>query len=515
MSAPFAVIDIGATFIRLSIADFDAEHAIRLLERNIQAVPLGRDIVSDHYISQETMRICVGVVQSFVRLLSEYHIEPKSVKAVATTSVRLASNSDVFFDRLMIASGISFKLMESTQVGYYNHLAFRVINDRQNMWERGNVVIMEVGGIFTNISYRRSSEIQFVQTYPVGSLAIAQQMGEHNLSSDRLEDLVKGQTREMVLHLKQSITHNQSLKLLLMGRDMRLIAAYIKKTSAPFSVDDKMRVIRFPATALEQAVKRMKGETVAQLASRFDIPYSDAEVLLPTWTVVLAVVNVLKLRDIYVSNLSLSDGLLVEAVDKPAWRNMMVRHIRRVAKEIGEHYQYDEKHAEQVRTLAMKLFDLLQQEHGCSPRERLILEVAAILHDIGMFINNRGHHKHSMYLILNADLLGFSQHEIRLISLVTRYHRKAVPSSHHVEYMTLDQEDRLIVSKLAALLRIADALDREHDQGLGKVQFELDENRLTCIPGRRIRASVEEMALVEKSNLFENIYGRKCFVKRW
>ena len=112
----------------------------------------------------------------------------------------------------------------------------------------------------------------------------------------------------------------------------------------------------------------------------------------------------------------------------------------------------------------MKLFRELQSEHGLDARFELLLRIAGILHEVGSFISDRSHHKHSMYIILNSDLFGLSRKDIALIALVARYHRRASPRAYHLEYNSLDRESRLVVSKLAAILRLADALDCKHTQ---------------------------------------------------
>jgi exopolyphosphatase/guanosine-5'-triphosphate,3'-diphosphate pyrophosphatase len=204
---------------------------------------------------------------------------------------------------------------------------------------------------------------------------------------------------------------------------------------------------------------------------------------------------------------------MVEAVDDPAWTTTLTHHIMRIARETGEKYLYDARHAAQVTDVALSLFDLLRAEHDCTERHRLLLEVAARLHDIGAFVNVRGHHKHSLYLIRNTEFMGLSLEETNLIAVIARYHRKMMPQLSHPEYAGLTPESRLVVSKLAAILRVADALDRVHDQSLGRLRFEIESDALVCIPDRQVGTSAEQVALGEKGDLFERIYGRRCYVR--
>ena len=163
-----------------------------------------------------------------------------------------------------------------------------------------------------------------------------------------------------------------------------------------------------------------------------------------------------------VSTGTLRDGLMWEMATREAWSDEFRKHIIRSALEIGRKYQFDEPHASHVAALSKLLFDALRKEHQLPPRFETLLTVAALLHDIGLFVSNRSHHKHSMYLILNSDLFGLSARDLQLVALVARYHRRALPRTTHEGYTTLDRETRVAVSKLAAILRVADALDSGH-----------------------------------------------------
>ena len=139
---------------------------------------------------------------------------------------------------------------------------------------------------------------------------------------------------------------------------------------------------------------------------------------------------------------------------------------------IAEKYHVDLDHADNVAEVAVRLFDLFQADHGLGPRHRLLLRVAALLHEVGGFVSSRAHHKHSEYLIANSEIFGLNRNEITLVSQIARYHRRSVPRSSHPTYMALPRESRVVVNKLAALLRVADALIRGHRRRASDIQFQ-------------------------------------------
>ncbi|MDZ4198829.1 MAG: HD domain-containing protein, partial [Kiritimatiellia bacterium] len=177
------------------------------------------------------------------------------------------------------------------------------------------------------------------------------------------------------------------------------------------------------------------------------------------------------------------------------------------ARALAAKYRTDLAHGEQVAEFGERLFDELQTEHQLDGSHRFLLRIASLLHEIGLFVGNRGHHKHSLYLILNSDLFGLTRDDILLVALVARYHRRNSPSPLHPEYASLPRERRLMVQKLAAILRVADALARARRPRLPEIAIARDENRLTLTLNSLDDVSLERMALVEKGGLFTDIYG--------
>jgi len=210
---------------------------------------------------------------------------------------------------------------------------------------------------------------------------------------------------------------------------------------------------------------------------------------------------------------SLRDGLLADMAAPPGAGGPgsladFSRQVLASAEALGEKYRHDAVHARAVAHLAGRLFDELQAEHGLDARDRLLLEVAAVLHNIGTFVGLRAHHKHAQYLIQASEIFGLSSDDRAIIANVTRYHRGGLPQQSHLPYMALDRTERVRVNKLAALLRIANALDAEHSQ---KVQ----DLSLTAADGAWLLEvqgvgdlAMERMKVEARADLFHDVFGR-------
>ena len=157
--------------------------------------------------------------------------------------------------------------------------------------------------------------------------------------------------------------------------------------------------------------------------------------------------------------------------------------------------------------LCTRFFDSLTDLHQLTPHDALLLQVAAILHEVGTYVSPRAHHKHSEYIILNSEVFGLDRLDVTIVALVARYHRHSGPQLEHPNYGALRTDDRIRVSKLAALLRVADALERTHVQRVSQLEIRRESGMLRLrLPGLA-DAAVERLAMATKADLFEQVFG--------
>jgi len=209
---------------------------------------------------------------------------------------------------------------------------------------------------------------------------------------------------------------------------------------------------------------------------------------------------------------SLRAGLLVDlagaSAADPTSFTEFAQQVLASAEALGEKYRYHAVHAKAVAFLATRLFDELRDEHGLTQRDRLLLEVAALLHDIGVFVGLRAHHKHAQYLIQASEIFGISGDDLAIIGNVARYHRRATPQKAHLPYMILDRPDRVRVNKLAALLRVANALDAEHAQRVRDLRVTAADGAWTLSVDGTGDLSMERLGVEARADLFTDVFGK-------
>jgi exopolyphosphatase/guanosine-5'-triphosphate,3'-diphosphate pyrophosphatase len=505
---PVAVIDVGTTSIRMAIAELGEGGEVRRLERLARPVPIGRDTFTTGSIARSTIEECVQVLRNYRRVLQEYQVESDDrIRVVATTAVREAANRLTFLDRVYIATGFRVEPIDEAEVTRLNYMAVQPVLARAPALQRRRVLVTEVGGGSTEMLLLQGGEVVASHAYRLGSYRLRKTLESYRAPDLTVRSVMVRHVRRMVDQARRDVADGD-LEVLALGGDVRFAARRLLPDWDPaqigvLAIDD-----------LRDLVDGMLGAGTDKLARRYSLTFAEAETVGPALLTYLELARAFSLDHLHVSSATLRDGMLAEMGATDAWSESFRDQILRSALDLGRRFQFDEPHARHTAELSRTLFRALQEEHGLAPRYEMLLEVAALLHDVGYIVSNRSHHKHAMYLILHGELFGIGSRDLTLVALVARYHRRAVPRPTHELYATLSPDERITVAKLAAILRIADALDRSNSQRVREIECERVNGRFVISVPRVDDLSLEQLALRDKGSMFENVYGMKAQLRR-
>jgi exopolyphosphatase/guanosine-5'-triphosphate,3'-diphosphate pyrophosphatase len=272
------------------------------------------------------------------------------------------------------------------------------------------------------------------------------------------------------------------------------------------------QVARAPFLAV---CEELAAEDIEQLVEHYHLAQADAETLVPALLAYRELLDETAAPELTVPEASLRLGLLLDIVggDEGQGIEQFRKQVLASALAMGERYRYDAGHARNVAHLATRLFDDLRAEHGLGERDRLLLEVAALLHDVGIYVNLRGHHKHTQYVLSVAEIFGLSRDDMAIVSNVARYHRRATPQKSHLPYMALDSDARVLVNKLAAILRLANALDADHQQKVKNVRVRPEGGVIAFEVEGVGDLTMERLALLARSDFFQDAFGRRVIFR--
>ncbi len=498
-----AVINCGSSSIRLVVAEFSTSGEPRVLDQAIHYLSLGRDVFTGGFIKNKTLVRALEIFNLYSELLRGYGIKPSSVNAIGTAAVREALNRENFVDRIEIRTGFRIRIIDGLEENRLSYMAvLYALKDRVSEVSKGNVLIMEVSGGTTEVILLKKGAICAVHSLSFGTIRIEEinrlRRGISDLKSAELEQTITPM-RELILEdLKQGVIQH----VIFLGNYARLAAELVGRpmnnrilevTRSDWD-DLALKFYRMPP---EESVRKLgvaaaaaEGMGTALLAYQFFLQGIPAE-------------------KIWVPTSGISEGLLMEIRPgaDPEIQNRFWNQVRASAVSLGKKYHFDAEHSKVVTELSLQIFDQLQHEHQMNLKHRLLLEIAAILHDIGTFVKPSAHHKHGQYLVENSEVFGLDSHDLKVIGNIVRYHRKSGPLPSHLGFVALTREDRLTVMKLASILRVADALDRGHKGKVKDLKAVINGEVLELIVDVQVDISAEKLSLADKGTMFEEVYG--------
>lgn len=502
-----AVIDIGATSIRMAIAQVDIDGKIENLESLSQAVSLGKDSFIDGKINSKTIEECVRVLKIYRAKLVEYHItREKDIHVVATSAVREASNRLALLDRIYIATGFEIEPFDEAELHRVTYLGIQPLLKNNPSFRQQANIFCEIGGGSTEILVVEDGNVVFSETYRMGSLRLRKTLEAFHAPISEERSIMCGQINNVIQRFKRSLPKLTDVNFVGMGGDLRFAISEMKvKSSSGYGLG------RVDLERFEKFTESIIRLTPDQLFNKYDLSFPEAESLGPALLANLSLIKSLDVSEFYVSSVNMREGLVREMIHPQVWNQEFRDQVIRYSVELGRNYQFDEEFAVNVAALAHSLFSELQSEHELDSKFALILNVAALLHEIGQFVNHRGFHKHTLYLIRNSDFFGLGQKDVLLAALVARYHRRAHPQPNHEGYSSLGRKDRVAVSKLAAILRLAIAINISRQNYFDAVNCDIGDEIINIrLPKKDL--SMESLALNQFGLLFQETFGKRISV---
>ena len=500
-----AVLEIGSTGIRLLVAQVRSDGQWTALDNAGRPVALGRDVFNSGELSRESLLECLSVLQNFKELLSGWGIAASDAHVIATSALRVARNRDMFIDRIRQETDFKLSVVDGVEENRLMYLGvrFALKQDLPLFW-RSNSMIIEIGGGSTEIMLLRRGQMVAAHSIKQGTIIIDQRTrlgGRPILSYERyLNEVIRNTTG--LLNDEMDLGHIRTF--VMVGSDARFAAA-----QAGTELNEHCRVIdrkNFIAFA-----EKIRDYSIEECVRKLGISYSEAEGFIPGILVLKLFLEQTSATRIAVPLVSIREGYLIDmalGVDADLQKEFYSQVIAS-AVNLGRRLHFDETHSQHVAGFCMALFDALVKIHGMNHRHRMMLEIAAILHDIGTFIKTSGHNRHGQYIVANSEIFGLSRDELDIIANVIRYHRGDPPSDSDIEYISLQRDERILVVKMASILRVADALDRGHSQQIKSITIECRADTIALHTQGGYDISLEVMGIEEKASLFQDTFGYK------
>lgn len=510
--ARLGAIDIGSNAIRLRIVDVDPPqmrpdgprfYAFREVLADRAPVRLGHDVFTRGAIEPDVIAAACDALRRFREAMDAAKVD--RYRAVATSAAREAQNGDRFVERAEREAGVHVEIIEGVEEARLVQLA---VGERVPIGDR-IALLIDIGGGSTEVTLLQNRSAVYSRSLPVGTVRLLEAFleGGGRVSAPQrmlVEEYLDRVSADALREVGELVVGGRIGLLIGTGGNIETLADLCPVPGA----FPEGRAIDAPA--MGRLVDELCALTVEERVARYGFRPDRADTVVPAALVLGYIARTFGAPSVSAPGVGLKEGVLVDLARAhffPPDFGVELAAVTDACLRLGRRYHFDERHGTLVARLAGRIFDDLAPLHRLTQRDRILLHAAALLHDVGDFVRYEGHHKHSQYIITHSDLMGLSPGEREVVANVARYHRKTAPSLDHENFRALAPRDRAKVRELAAILRIADALDREHRSKVTDVSGRVEGAELVLSVSGAAERALEEWTVSAKSGLLRETFG--------
>ncbi len=502
---PLAAIDIGTNSIHLIVAQVNKSSGrFRIIDREKEIVRLGKGPAEMKHLSESAMNRAIETLKRF-KSIADAAKAP--VRAVATSAVREALNQDEFVRRVAAETDIKIEVasgFEEARLVYLGVLQALPVFNRK-------ILLVDIGGGSTEYLVGLQRKILSDSSLKLGAVRLT----ERFFPSGVVTSKAIRKCREFIAGTMNPVSrqvHQAGFETAIgTSGTILTIAKLIRSRKEPYS-KTSLNGFSFSRQELTKAVENIiHSPSVKQRSKIKGLDAARADIIVAGALILEQSFKELNIKKMTVSEYALREGILLDTIEK-IQRHKKDEHLSDIQYgsviQLAENLHFEREHAHHVASLALQIYDQTKNLHHLGQVERNYLEFAAILHEVGIFVSHAQHHRHSYYLIRNAELLGLTENEKEIIANTARYHRKSIPKYNHEGFNHLSPDEQSVVRKLSAILRIADGLDRTHSSAVVDVRTKRYLRSLTFRLKRARGTSVhmEIWGANRKKDLFEETF---------
>lgn len=503
----YAAVDIGSNSVRMMAAEVN-QGETRILAEDRQVTRLGESVFRSGRIDKDALDFLCANLARMAATCSRLDIV--GLRAVATSAVRDTGNQEEFLQRASTALGTNVEVISGPEEARLIHLGVEA------RWPRPKerTLIVDVGGGSGELIVSQGGQLIDAVSKPLGAVRLT----EVFLKSDpaRAEELDR-----LANYIDEKLISFHKLH----GNEKfdRAVATSATAAAIVSAVNQIPRPKRDEADRLRASVGQVRElflflarSDVAAHRKVTGIGPKRAEIITAGAMVFLRILEMLRHRSLYYCTAGVRDGIIADLAARGVGRELsqLSRDQRQIAEAMAKRYGVSLKHARHVACLAHRLFEILHPVHQLVPAAGKLLEAAGYLHDVGHFVSGTGHHKHSAYLVANSDMPGFTDQERLTIAALCRFHRKSLPQPRHAYLQAFDNEARRTILRLTPLLRIADALDRGHEQRVRELSGPIKDGNINVLVHADTDAGLELWAANEAADAFLEAYAQPIFLQQ-
>lgn len=512
----FAAIDVGSFELELGIYEVSGKGRLKKVDHVRHVIALGRDTYNNGKISYELVEELCTVLGEFVDIMKGYKIT--DYLAYATSAMREARNNHIVLDQIRVRTGLKVQIISNSEQRFLSYKALAAADEEFDKNIKKGTAIVDVSFGSMQISLFDENLLVSTENLPLGALRIRGAIQAANPTIDR--------TREMIGEMVESELSNYK-KMYLKDRNVRHVIGIGENILYLFRYEDNgkplSRVSRERFDALYEQLSRMNAE---EIEDRFGVNSEYAALLLPSAVIYKKFLEMTGAEMIWIPGIRLCDGIAAEYASEKKYirfKHNFDNDIISTSRNMAKRYRCRSTHSELVEDYVLQIFDTMRRYHGMGNRERLLLQIAVIIHACGKFISVRNSNECAYNIIMSTEIIGISHMEREIIANVVRYNiRDFDYNMVHMETGMDTVSERLashknvtiLIAKLTAILRLANSMDRGHTSKLKGCRMAVRDKKLVVTTDFNGDITLEAVSFEQKAAFFEEIFGIRPVLKQ-
>lgn len=500
-----AAIDIGSNSVRVVVAKA-VDGGYQVLDEERENTRLAASLAATGQLCPDTMSATIAALRSFVTMAQGYNVA--TIRAIATSAVRDAGNGREFCHRIQEEIGLKVDVISPREEGRLSFLSVARAFDVSDK----SIAVADIGGGSTEIVLAAGGVVEEVYATRLGAVRVAEAC---SLTGVCTAEQIAGAERHIDDVLRRHARKPPLAPSMIYGAGGTFTAlAWMMLAREGVSEDATARGYRVNRADLNHLIADLARLTLEERSKVSGLNPKRADIIVAGLMVIDRILKHFHVNEVQVHTGGVRDGLLLTMVEssKTGSRPLTPTERHESVERFADRCGTDLAHARQVAWMASRLLEelaaKLEPSLGLRLTDKPLMEAAAVLSNVGYLVNFDGHHKHSYHLIINSDLPGFEREDLRVIANVARYHRGSRPKQKHKPFGSLGVEDQERVAKMAAILRVALALDRTHQQQVNDVSVNVTKSTVEIAIRATGDAEVDLWAARRKVDLFERVFGR-------
>jgi len=504
MAGRLAAVDIGSNSVRLMVVEVLRGGTYRILDEEREPTRLGRSVGANGLLDEQSMEATLDALRSFRQIAAGYQVT--TLRTIATCAVREAGNGRAFCRRIREEVGLEVEVITGEREA---RLAFLSVQHAFDLAGK-NVVVADIGGGSTEIVFATGDLVEAIYSTPLGAVRLTERFGLlEGADPAELERNIARMEAEVDGTLKRRTARPLFAPHFMVGSGGTFTTLADLLIAAKRQGDLPVAGYRVSLAEVRHLLDRLGKLPVRERRALPGMTPDRADIIVAGLTVVAALMRRYRINTLLVHTRGVRDGLVREMIDEslgPAEGDES-RQRDAAIERLAAACSGELEHGRAVAALAGRIFEQLAGPFDLPPGDRLLLECAARLQDVGYVINYDQHHKHSYHLIRNSRLPGIRPVDLELIANVARYHRGALPKRKHDNLARLSARDRQRVRQMAAILRLAGGLDRSRSQQVGDVRIGLEDGVVRLEAVAPVEPEVDLWGARRRTELFEKAFA--------